>query len=318
LQDQQERYAHVAILVVGTIGLDTVETPFGRVEEVLGGSASYFSLAASLYAPVRLVSIAGTDLPDAHLQLFRSRGIDLAGLAITEGRTFRWAGRYSYDLNSRETLATQLNVLTQFRPHLPESYRRAPYVFLANIDPEFQLAVLEQVERPSLVLLDSMNFWIEGKRQALDEVIRRADIVLMNDEEVRQYCNTHSIVRAASELLSAGVRHGKPWGLIVKKGENGAVLFTREGYFFAPAYPLENVKDPTGAGDSFAGGFLGYLACFAPDGDFSPQMLKRAVIHGTVVASYTVEDFSVERLRTLTPADIETRYQQVREYTHFA
>jgi len=309
----------VAILVVGTIGLDTVETPFGRVEEVLGGSASYFSLAASLYVPVQLVSIAGTDLSAEHLQLFRSRGIDLAGLSIVEGRTFRWAGRYSYDLNSRETLETQLNVLTQFHPQLPESYRSARYVFLANIDPELQLAVLEQVERPALVLLDSMNFWIEGKRQALDEVIGRVDIVLMNDEEVRQYCHTHSIVRAAGEVLSVGMRrNGKPWGLIVKKGENGAVLFTREGYFFAPAYPLENVKDPTGAGDSFAGGFLGYLARSAPDGNFSLPMLKRAVIHGTVVASYTVEDFSVERLRTLTLADIEIRYEQVREYTHFA
>jgi sugar/nucleoside kinase (ribokinase family) len=309
----------VAILVVGTIGLDTVETPFGRVEEVLGGSASYFSLAASLYVPVQLVSIAGTDLSAEHLQLFRSLGIDLAGLSIVEGRTFRWAGRYSYDLNSRETLETQLNVLTQFHPQLPESYRSARYVFLANIDPELQLAVLEQVERPALVLLDSMNFWIEGKRQALDEVIGRVDIVLMNDEEVRQYCHTHSIVRAAGEVLSVGMRrNGKPWGLIVKKGENGAVLFTREGYFFAPAYPLENVKDPTGAGDSFAGGFLGYLARSAPDGNFSLPMLKRAVIHGTVVASYTVEDFSVERLRTLTPADIEIRYEQVREYTHFA
>jgi sugar/nucleoside kinase (ribokinase family) len=309
----------VAILVVGTIGLDTVETPFGRVEEVLGGSASYFSLAASLHVPVQLVSIAGTDLSAEHLQLFRSRGIDLAGLSIVEGRTFRWAGRYSYDLNSRETLETQLNVLTQFHPQLPESYRSARYVFLANIDPELQLAVLEQVERPALVLLDSMNFWIEGKRQALDEVIGRVDIVLMNDEEVRQYCHTHSIVRAAGEVLSVGMRrNGKPWGLIVKKGENGAVLFTREGYFFAPAYPLENVKDPTGAGDSFAGGFLGYLARSAPDGNFSLPMLKRAVIHGTVVASYTVEDFSVERLRTLTLADIEIRYEQVREYTHFA
>lgn len=309
----------MAILVVGTIGLDTVETPFGRVEEVLGGSASYFSLAASLYVPVQLVSIAGTDLSAEHLQLFRSRGIDLAGLSIVEGRTFRWAGRYSYDLNSRETLETQLNVLTQFHPQLPESYRSARYVFLANIDPELQLAVLEQVERPALVLLDSMNFWIEGKRQALDEVIGRVDIVLMNDEEVRQYCHTHSIVRAAGEVLSVGMRrNGKPWGLIVKKGENGAVLFTREGYFFAPAYPLENVKDPTGAGDSFAGGFLGYLARSAPDGNFSLPMLKRAVIHGTVVASYTVEDFSVERLRTLTLADIEIRYEQVREYTHFA
>lgn len=309
----------MAILVVGTIGLDTVETPFGRVEEVLGGSASYFSLAASLHVPVQLVSIAGTDLSAEHLQLFRSRGIDLAGLSIVEGRTFRWAGRYSYDLNSRETLETQLNVLTQFHPQLPESYRSARYVFLANIDPELQLAVLEQVERPALVLLDSMNFWIEGKRQALDEVIGRVDIVLMNDEEVRQYCHTHSIVRAAGEVLSVGMRrNGKPWGLIVKKGENGAVLFTREGYFFAPAYPLENVKDPTGAGDSFAGGFLGYLARSAPDGNFSLPMLKRAVIHGTVVASYTVEDFSVERLRTLTLADIEIRYEQVREYTHFA
>lgn len=309
----------MAILVVGTIGLDTVETPFGRVEEVLGGSASYFSLAASLYVPVQLVSIAGTDLSAEHLQLFRSRGIDLAGLSIVEGRTFRWAGRYSYDLNSRETLETQLNVLTQFHPQLPESYRSARYVFLANIDPELQLAVLEQVERPALVLLDSMNFWIEGKRQALDEVIGRVDIVLMNDGEVRQYCHTHSIVRAAGEVLSVGMRrNGKPWGLIVKKGENGAVLFTREGYFFAPAYPLENVKDPTGAGDSFAGGFLGYLARSAPDGNFSLPMLKRAVIHGTVVASYTVEDFSVERLRTLTLADIEIRYEQVREYTHFA
>jgi sugar/nucleoside kinase (ribokinase family) len=323
----------LSIVVVGTIGLDVVETPFGRVEDVLGGSAIYFSVAASLYAPVQLVGIAGMDLPAAHLHSLRSRGIDLDGLELVPGRTFRWAGRYSYDLNSRETLETQLNVLTQFRPVLPERYRHAPYVFLANIDPELQLTVLEQVHHPALVLLDSMDFWIERKRPALDEVIGRVDVVLMNDEEVRQYCNTYNIVKAAGSLLAAGEqrrggaqptenaaqppRNGKPWALIIKKGENGAILFTREGYFFAPAYPLEIVKDPTGAGDSFAGGFLGYLACAAPNGGFTGLTLKRAVVHGTVVASYTVEDFSIDRLRTITPADIETRYQQVREYTHF-
>ena len=302
------------ILCVGTVGLDTVETPFGRVDEALGGSAAYFAAAASLHAPVQLVSVVGEDFPQEHRALLAEKA-DIAGLETLPGRCFRWSGRYHFDMNQRDTLETQLNVLAEFNPKLPESYRAAEYVFLANVDPVLQLRVLEQARRPKLTMLDSMNFWISSAREALTEVIRRVDIVMMNEEEVRQYADTPNLLKGAREISALG-----PKTLIIKKGEYGAVLFQRsEGggrdqFFYCPAYPLEDVKDPTGAGDSFAGGFLGYLAGV---GDTSMAHLRRALVFGSAVASFTVEDFSVRRLATLTQDELRQRYRDFREITYF-
>lgn len=302
------------ILCVGTVGLDTVETPFGRVEEALGGSAAYFAAAASLHAPVNLVSVIGEDFPTEHRALLAEKS-DIAGLETLPGRCFRWSGLYHLDMNRRDTLETQLNVLAAFNPRLPESYRDAEYVFLANVDPVLQLRVLDQARAPKLTMLDSMNFWISSARDALTEVIRRVDIVMMNEEEVREYANTPSLLKGARHIVSLG-----PHTLIIKKGEYGAVLFQRPGgserdhFFYCPAYPLEDVIDPTGAGDSFAGGFLGYLASA---GDTSMAHLRRALVFGSAVASFTVEDFSVRRLVTLTQEELRQRYREFREFTFF-
>jgi len=297
------------VLCVGTVGLDTVETPFGRVEEVLGGSAAYFAVAASLFTSTQLVSVVGEDFPECHYDLLRSRAADLAGLVTLPGRCFRWSGRYHFDLNRRDTLETQLNVLAEFRPVLPPAYREAKFLFLANIDPMLQLSVLDQVRHPRLTMLDSMNYWISGAREALTEALRRVDIVLMNEEEVRQYAGTPHLLKGAREILALG-----PSALVIKKGEYGAVLLHGDGYFYCPAYPLEEVRDPTGAGDSFAGGFLGYLA---QTDNLSMANLRRALVYGSVVASFAVEDFSVGRLLTVTPDDVRRRYREFREFTYF-
>ena len=296
------------ILCVGTVGLDTVETPFGRADEALGGSAAYFAAAASLHSPVQLVSVVGEDFPEEHRQFLAGKA-DVEGMAVLPGRCFRWSGRYHFDLNQRDTLDTQLNVLAEFNPQLPESYRDAEYVFLANVDPVLQLRVLEQARKPKLVMLDSMNFWITGARDALTEAIRKSDIVMMNEEEVRQYADTTNLLKGAREILALG-----PETLIIKKGEYGAVLFRGDGYFYCPAYPLEDVKDPTGAGDSFAGGFLGYLASA---GEVTMAHLRRALVFGSVVASFTVEDFSVKRLASVTADELRRRYREFREFTYF-
>ena len=298
------------VLCVGTVGLDTVETPFGRVEEVLGGSAAYFvAAAAALQTRTLLVSVVGEDFPAEHRDLLAGKEADLAGLQVLPGRSFRWSGRYHFDMNQRDTLETQLNVLAEFQPHLPERFRDAEYVFLANVDPVLQLAVLDQVRRPRLTMLDSMNFWISGARDALTRALSRVDVVLMNEEEVRQYAETPHLLKGARQILALG-----PSTLIIKKGEYGAVLFRGEGRFYCPAYPLEDVKDPTGAGDSFAGGFLGFLA---QTGDLSMANLRRALVYGSVVASFTVEDFSVERLVRLRPEELQQRFDQFRELTTF-
>ena len=296
------------ILVVGTVGLDTVETPFGRVEEALGGSAAYFAAAAALHSPVQLVSVVGEDFPAEHRDFLATKA-DLAGLEVLPGRCFRWSGRYHFDMNQRDTLETQLNVLGEFDPKLPPAYRSSEYVFLANVDPALQLRVLEQADRPQLTMLDSMNYWISGARDALSEVIRKVDIVMMNEEEVRQYADTTNLLKGGRQILGMG-----PHTLIIKKGEYGAVLLREEGYFYCPAYPLEDVKDPTGAGDSFAGGFLGYLAA---QGEMSMAHLRRALVFGSVVASYTCEDFSVKRLATVTADELRRRYREFREFTYF-
>lgn len=298
------------VLVVGSLGLDTLKTPFGRVEEVLGGTASYFALAASTYTTVRLVAIVGADFPRDYVALLERRGVDLQGLKIKEGKTFRWSGEYGFDLNVAETLDTQLNVFADFHPHLPEDYRDTQYVFLANIHPALQLEVLSQVHRPKLVVVDSMNFWIQTAKPSLTEVMRRSDVVLLNDAEVRQYAETPNLIAGGRAILALG-----PRAVVIKKGEHGALLMSNDdGVFVAPAYPQEDVRDPTGAGDSFAGGLMGYLAS---RDDSSPEALRRAIIHGSAVASFTVEDFGVRRLESVTSQDVLERYAIFRSLTTF-
>ena len=289
----------MTVLVVGSVALDSVETPFGRADDVLGGSGTFFSAAASHLTPVQLVGVVGSDYPVEKLQPLAARGVDLGGLERAEGESFRWRGRYRHDLNSAETLETRLGVFSHFRPKIPEAFRNAPFVFLANIDPRLQLDVLKQVSRPKLVACDTMNFWIESRRPDLLELLGHVDLITLNDAEARQLTEKANLVKAARWLLERGPTH-----VIIKKGEHGAFMFTRDSVFFAPAYPLEDVFDPTGAGDSFAGGFIGYLA---RTGDLSEANLRRAVIYGSVMGSFAVERFSIGRLLEIGPADITRR-----------
>jgi len=305
----------VSILVVGSVALDTVETPFARVEETLGGAASYFATSASLYSQVNLVAIIGSDFPREHIDFWRRRPVNLAGLRIEEGRTFRWAARYHRDMNSRDTLDTQLGVYAGFHPIIPEDYRSSQLLFLANIQPELQMEVLEQLPRVHLSVLDTMELWIMTARSPLTEVIKRVDVLLMSEEEVRQYTNRSSIVSGVRQLLDMGLKY-----VVVKQGSYGALLFGADGTFFSAAtYPLEEVIDPTGAGDAFAGGFLGYLSTIEPkqDGHYSVDEIKRGVVHGNIIGSYVCEDFSIGRLRTLTMDDVAKRYRSLVECSHF-
>jgi len=299
----------MSILVVGSVALDTVETPFGRADDALGGSATFFSAAASLFGPVQLVGVVGDDYPLQALSFLAERGVDLAGLEQAKGESFRWSGVYSFDLNSRETLETRLGVFADFEPKIPEGFRDAEWVFLGNIDPELQLRVLDQVHTPKFVACDTMNLWIDIKRDRLLELLKRVDMLLVNDGEARQLSGDHNLSRAARWIMDRGPRY-----LIIKKGEHGAVLFTPHSTFFAPGFPLEEVFDPTGAGDAFAGGFMGHLAQCGrvDDGD-----LRRAVIYGSVLGSYAVERFSVERFKDLTADEIEDRVRAFREMTVF-
>lgn len=299
----------MSITVVGSVAFDTIETPFGTIDEALGGAATYFSAAATGYAPVKLVGVVGQDFPQEHIDLLHRLNVDTAGLQVAEGRTFRWSGQYEYDLNVRHTLDTQLNVFAEFHPELPSDYKTSPYLFLANIDPELQYEVLQQCDA-ELTMMDSMDFWITGKREALDKVIAAVDIVLLNDFEMRQWAETYSLVEGARKMLATG-----PRAIIVKKGEHGALLVTEDEVFVAPAYPYAEVKDPTGAGDSFAGGFMGFIA--QNDGDISASGLRRAVIHGAVVASFTVEDFGMAGLIALTNEAVQERYRRFQELVHY-
>ena len=299
----------MALLVVGSIALDSVETPFGRRDDVLGGSATYFSTAASFFGPVRLVATVGEDFPEAHVQFLASRGVDLAGLERRPGRTFRWKGRYEFDLNTAHTLDTQLNVFADFRPELPAAYRDSEHVFLGNIDPELQREVLDQVRAPRFVACDTMNFWISSKRDALLRTLKRVDMLFVNDAEARQLAGEHNVVKAARRILSYG-----PRAVVVKRGEYGALFFSGDHLFAASAYPLPSLYDPTGAGDSFAGGFMGYLA---RNGSDEPPVMRRAIVLGSVLASFAVEQFSLERLRSLTHDEIRSRYAEFRQLTHF-
>lgn len=299
----------MSILVVGSVAFDSVETPFGKVDEVLGGSGTYFSTAASFFTDVKLVAVVGEDFPQQHLDFLASRQIDLTGLSTATGKTFRWSGSYGYDLNEAQTLDTQLNVFATFCPKLPESYLDTEYVFLANIDPELQLDVLKQVVRPKIVACDTMNFWIEGKPDALIKTLKYVDILLINDGEVRQLADEANMVKAAQKVLAMG-----PKTLVVKRGEYGATMFTEHGVFSAPAYPLESVFDPTGAGDTFAGGFMGYLASVR---DHSDAAMRQAIVFGSVMASFNVEDFSLDRMRTLDFAEVRDRYRKFQLLTEF-
>ena len=289
----------MSLLVVGSVALDSVETPFGKADEVLGGSATYFSASASHQSPVQLVGVVGDDYPVERLEALRERGIDLTGLEQAEGESFRWRGRYRHDLNSAETLETRLGVFSHFRPKLPEQFRSAQYVFLANIDPRLQLQVLEQVEKPRFVACDTMNFWIESRRGDLLDLLGRVDLITLSGGEARQLTEQSNLVQAARWILARG-----PKTVLIKKGEHGAFMFTRDSIFYAPAYPLEAVFDPTGAGDSFAGGFMGYLA---RTDDLSDANLRRAVVIGSALGSFVVEAFSITRLLSVTRDDIDRR-----------
>ncbi len=300
----------MSILVVGSVAYDTVETPYGRRERVLGGSASFFSVAASFFAPVNLVGVVGSDFGDGQLAAFRERPIDLAGLERVHGKTFHWEGRYAQDLNSRDTIATELNVFERFEPKIPEAYRRSEHVFLGNIHPELQRRVLGQVERPKLVSCDTMNYWITRTPDELRQTLRQVDVLLINDQEARELSGEWNLVKAAAAVRAMG-----PQTLVVKKGEHGVLLFTGEGFFSAPALPLATVVDPTGAGDTFAGGFVGYLAAAKSVNDAT---LRQAVVMGSTLASFCVEAFSLDRLLTLTRPDIDKRYADFETLTRFA
>lgn len=299
----------MSLLVVGSVGFDTVETPFGTAEEVLGGSATYFSTAASYFTEVRLIAVVGEDFPEDHVNLLSTRNIDIRGLARAKGKTFRWKGRYGYELNEAHTLETQLNVFESFDPIVPEDYRDSKIVFLANIDPELQIKVLRQMKNPELIACDTMNYWIEGKYDALKMVLKEVNILLINDGEARELAREPNLVKAAQKISSFG-----PKTLIIKRGEYGALMFNGNSMFLAPAYPLETVFDPTGAGDSFAGGFLGYLS---NTNNFSESSMRQAIIFGSVMASYNVEDFSLNRISGLEYREIEERFTEFKRLTFF-
>jgi sugar/nucleoside kinase (ribokinase family) len=294
----------MSLLTVGTVAFDSIETPWGNAERIVGGAATYISLAASYFSrPVHLVSVVGDDFPADELAHMQGRGIDLEGLQILQGeRSFFWAGRYHDNMNARDTLDTQLNVLAGFDPVLPARFRKPAFLMLGNLTPAVQMRVLDQLEaRPRLVVLDTMNFWMDTALESLLKVIKQVDVLVINDEEARQLSGEHSLVKASAKILEMG-----PGTLVIKKGEHGALLFSGESVFFAPALPLAEVFDPTGAGDTFAGGFIGYLA---QTGDLSFENMKRAVIYGSAMASFCVERFGIERLKDLTDIDIKKRVQ---------
>lgn len=302
----------MSLMTIGTVAFDDIETPFGRAEKVVGGACTYISWAASYFIrDIKLVSIVGDDFPKSELQLMEERGVDLAGLEIVpDKKTFFWAGRYHQNMNQRDTLVTDLNVLADFDPVLPDSYRDCDYVMLGNLTPEIQLKVIRQLDRrPKIIALDTMNFWMDVAMDGLLEVLREVDLLTINDEEARQLSGEYSLIAAARKIFTMGPRF-----LVVKKGEHGALLFAADRVFYAPALPLTQVKDPTGAGDTFAGGFMGYLA---KTDDTSFDNLKRAIIYGSAMASFCVEEFSLDRLKTLDETAIQLRVKQFADLVHF-
>ncbi len=300
----------MSILVVGSVAFDALQTPFGKADRVIGGSATYFSVAASFFSDVDLVAVVGDDFTDQDMAVFKGRKINIEGLERVKGaKTFFWSGEYGYDLNVARTRDTQLNVFADFKPRLNERQRSSDVLFLANIDPELQFDVLKQTKRPRIVALDTMNYWITSKHEALERIFREVDLILINEAEVRQFTKESNLVKAARSILALG-----PTTLVIKRGEYGVLMVTPDAIFAAPAYPLESVFDPTGAGDTFAGGFLGYLASRR---EASDREFRRAIIFGSVLASFTVEKFSLDRLREISLTEINERYQDFRALTHF-
>jgi|TARA_B100001964_G_C14252656_1_gene610698 ribokinase len=295
-------------IIIGTVALDSLETPFGRVKNALGGSACYASIAASFFSKPGILSIIGKDFPDEHINFLNKKGINTLGIILGE-KTFRWQGFYEFDMNEAKTLRTELNALESYKVEVPEDYKNAKYAFLANIDPELQLAAVNNMKKPELVVMDTMNFWIEHKKKQLLKTIEKADILVLNDAEARQLFNTPNLVKAANTALKL---HTK--AVIIKKGEHGALLFTDNKHFNAPGYPLENIKDPTGCGDCFGGAFTGYIA---KTQDLSETNLRKAVVYGSIIASYNAEDFSIERLRNINHEDIEKRYKEFKSIREF-
>ena len=298
-----------SVLVVGSVAYDSVETPVKKVENSLGGSAIYFSAAASLFAPVKVVGVVGDDFNWDDIAFLKKKGVDFAGMQQVSGKTFRWGGRYEKDMNYRETLYTDLNVFETFDPQIPDDYKNTPFLFLANIQPELQQCVLAQMNRPRFTMLDTMNFWIEGRYEALLETIKMVDGIVINEEEALELVRESNLIRAMKKITALG-----PRVIIVKKGEHGAVLSVNNSYFFAPAYPVEDVVDPTGAGDSFAGGFMGYLT---EQGNVTESTLRKAVVYGSAVASFCVEGFSVNRLQALNRKELDARVAEFRKIVEF-
>lgn len=299
----------MGILVVGSVALDTVKTPFGSRDDVLGGAATYFSIAASYFANVGIIAVVGSDFPEEHVAFLRRKGIDISGLERQPGRTFRWKGEYGFDLNTRTTLDTQLNVFADFCPKLLNSHRSAEYLFLGNIDPDLQRSVLEQMDAPRLVGCDTMNYWIENKRESLLKTLSMVDLLVINDAETRQLADDPNLIRAARRILTWG-----PKMLVVKRGEYGVLMFGKDSFFGIPAFPVEEVLDPTGAGDSFAGGLIGYLAAV---GTHDETAMRKAVVFGSVMASFNVMDFGPGILGNLTYPEIESRYREFRRLSMF-
>lgn len=301
----------MSLLVVGSIAFDSVETPHGKAERMLGGAATYVALAASQFTPVRVVGIVGDDFTAKEARVFAKRGIDTEGIERAAGKTFFWAGRYNVNMNERTTLTTELNVFSGFRPRLPDSYTDSRFVFLANIEPSLQLSVVRQVRRrPELVALDTMNYWIEGALKELRKTLRHVDVLVINDDEARQLTGEHNLRLAAKAVFRMGPRI-----LVIKRGEHGALMVSENFIFAVPAFPLDDVRDPTGAGDSFAGGFMGYLA---QAGSINPASLRRAMVYGSVLGSFAVERFGLERLQTLRRAEINQRARKFARLTQFA
>ena len=299
----------MALLVVGAVAFDSIQTPHGKAENILGGAATYFSVAASRFAPVRVVAVVGDDFGEEQLRLFQDRGVDTAGLVRAPGKTFRWSGEYVGDMSEARTLETHLNVFEEFSPKIPGSYLDSEFVFLGNIDPVLQLHVRRQLPNARLAALDSMNYWIKGKPEELKKALAEVHVLLINETEARMLSGISNLKKAAEVIQKMG-----PRTLVIKRGEHGVMLFSDDGIFSAPAFPLDEVHDPTGAGDTFAGGFMGHLA---KAGDFSNVQLRRAVIYGSVMASYAVEEFGLARLLRLTPKEIEARYREFKNLTHF-
>ena len=301
----------MSVLVVGSIGLDTVKTPVAEHADLLGGSASYAAVSASFFSPVNLVGIVGEDFPKPHVAFFGSRNIDLCGLQVAPGKTFRWSGEYHQDLNTRSTRSIELNVFEHFTPALPATYDNTQYVLLANIAPSLQSHVLDQMKQPRFVIADTMDLWINIAKSDLLALLKRVDMLILNDGEARQFTGENSLIKAGRLIRQLGPKY-----VVIKKGEHGALLFGDGAFFSCGAYPLEEIHDPTGAGDTFAGGLAGYLASLNHP-EISFPTLRKAVVYGTVLASYNVEAFSLERMRTLTPVEIEERYRAIRKISHF-